>query len=97
VEQLIAAYREDRMELTKNFGTTSLFSLKKQTIVAEVQSSVTYMDARSGRPVDIRTLGEGWPKLYDGLTKKAEHALELRKEWDSEILKRSKSAKTSKI
>jgi hypothetical protein len=90
VKQLIAAYRQERIEPTRNSGTTSLFSLKQQAIVAEVNGSVTYADVTSGRPVDIRTLGGGWPKLFDGFTKKAEHATMLKEKWDAEHPKNRK-------
>ena len=39
---------------------------------------------KSDRPVDIRTLSRGWPKLFKGFTKKAEHAIMLKKKWDTE-------------
>ncbi|KAI3390884.1 hypothetical protein diail_8445 [Diaporthe ilicicola] len=81
-EQLIAAYREDRVEPTRNSGTTSLFSLKQQAIVAQVKGSVTYMDVKTGRPIDIRSLGGGWPALYDDLTCKSERANTLREQWE---------------
>lgn len=41
------------------------------------------MDVKSGRPIDIRTLGGGWPALYDGLTQMSERAKELREKWES--------------
>lgn len=57
------AYRQDRVEPTRNSGTTSLFSLKQQAVVAQVKGSVTYMDVKTGRPADIRCLGGGWSVL----------------------------------
>jgi hypothetical protein len=95
--QLIAAYREDLIEPTRNHGTTSLFSLQQQAIVAEVKGSVTYMDVKTQRPVDIRTLGGGWPKVFEGFSKKAEHAQMLKAKWDSAHPKRGKVAVPSKI
>jgi hypothetical protein len=95
--QLIAAYREEAIEPTRNVGTTSLFSLQQQAIVAEVKGSVTYVDVKSGCPVDIRTLGGGWPKLFDGFTQKANHAMMLKEKWDAEHPKGGKVAKGSKI
>ena len=62
--QLIAAYRQERIEPTRNSGVTSLFSLKQQAIVAEVRGSVTFMDAKTGRPTDIRKLGGSWPDFF---------------------------------
>lgn len=85
------------MEPTRTNGVTSLYSLKQQAIVAELRGSVTYVDAKSGRPVDIRTLGGGWPKLFEGFTKKAENALALKEMWEMEHPKRGKPAKSSKI
>jgi len=38
--------------------------------------------------VDIRTLGEGWVKVFEGLTEKAEEAQRLRENWDAERAKR---------
>ncbi|KAJ4345352.1 uncharacterized protein N0V89_011482 [Didymosphaeria variabile] len=96
-DSLIAAYREDIIEPTRNSGTTSLFSLKQQAIVAEVKGSATYMDVKTGRPVDIRTLGGGWAKLFEGFTEKAEHAQMLKKKWDSEHLQVGKKIGSSKI
>lgn len=55
-QQLIAAYRQDRVEPTRNCGTTSLFSPKQQAIVAWIRHAVTYMDVKTGRPADIRSL-----------------------------------------
>ncbi|KAJ7084051.1 hypothetical protein B0H15DRAFT_849908 [Mycena belliarum] len=96
-DTLIAANREDLIEPTRNHGTTSLFSLKQQAIVAEVKGSVTYMDVKSGRAVDIRTLGGGWPKLFEGFTKKAEHAKALKEKWDSEHPQPGKGVTRAKI
>ncbi|KAJ7084058.1 hypothetical protein B0H15DRAFT_849922 [Mycena belliarum] len=96
-DTLIAAYREDLIEPTRNHGTTSLFSLKQQAIVAEVKGSATYMDVKSGRPVDIRTLGGGWPKVFEGLNKKAEHAKTLKENWDSEHPHPGKGVTRAKI
>ncbi|KUI60907.1 hypothetical protein VP1G_08121 [Cytospora mali] len=81
-DSLIAAYRQDRVEPTRNSGTTSLYSLKQQAIVAQVKGSVTYMDVKTGRPIDIRTLGDGWVALYDGLTQKSASANALKKNWE---------------
>jgi len=85
------------IEPTRNSGTTSLFSLKQQAVVAEVKGSVTYMDVKTGRPVDIRTLGRGWAKLFEGFTKKAEHARTLKEKWDGEHPKSGKRTGASKI
>ena len=90
--QLIAAYRQDSIEPTRNNGTTSLFSLKQQAIVAQVKGSVTYMDVKTARPVDIRTLGGGWVKLYEGFTKKSENARKLKEKWDCEHVTKKKSS-----
>ncbi|RYP92150.1 hypothetical protein DL770_001731 [Monosporascus sp. CRB-9-2] len=83
-DSLIAAYRQDKIEPTRNSGTTVLFSLKQQVIVAEVKGSITYMDAKTARPVDIRTLGGGYPALYEGFTKKSEHAKAMKEKWERE-------------
>lgn len=90
--QLIAAYRQELIEPTRNSGTTSLFSLQQQAIVAEVKGSVTYVNVQTNRPIDIRTLGGGWPKLYEGFTKKAEHSKMLKEEWDRQNPKGKKPA-----
>jgi hypothetical protein len=91
------AYREDGIEPTRNYGTTSLYSLKQQAIVAEVKGSVTFVDVRTGQPVNIRTLGGGWPKLFEGFAKKAEHAGMLKAQWDSTHSKGKKAKSSSKI
>ncbi|KAI8959259.1 hypothetical protein F5Y11DRAFT_333597 [Daldinia sp. FL1419] len=83
-DSLIAAYRQDLIEPTRNTGTTSLFSLNQQAIVAEVKGSVTYMDVKTARPVDIRTLGGGWQALFEGFTKKSERSKALKEKWDTE-------------
>ncbi|KAI0199279.1 hypothetical protein F4808DRAFT_471782 [Astrocystis sublimbata] len=83
-DSLISAYRQEVTQPTRNGGTTSLFSLKQQAIVAECKGSVTYMDAKSGRPVDIRTVSPGWSALYDGLNKKCESAKALKENWECE-------------
>ncbi|KAL1858163.1 hypothetical protein Daus18300_010044 [Diaporthe australafricana] len=82
-DSLIAAHRQDRIEPTRNNGTTCLFSLKQQAIVALVKGSVTYVNVKTGRPVDIRTLGGGWPALYNGLIQMSERSNALKEEWES--------------
>ncbi|KAI1654044.1 hypothetical protein F4813DRAFT_393195 [Daldinia decipiens] len=86
-DSLIAAYRQELIEPTRNTGTTSLFSLKQQAIVAEVKGSVTYMDVKTSRPVDIRTLSGGWPAVYDGFAKDSERSRVLKEEWEIEHIK----------
>jgi hypothetical protein len=46
--------------------------------MAEVKGSVAYVDVKRGRPVNITTLGGGWPKLFQGLTRNAERAAALK-------------------
>lgn len=82
--QLIAAYRQERIEPTRNNGVTSLFSLKQQAIVAEVRGSVTYMSLETGRPVDVRSLGGNWPALYEGFTQWSAESQARKEKWDSE-------------
>jgi hypothetical protein len=36
------------------------------------------MDVKTGRPIDIRTLGGGWARLFEGFTKKAENSRKLK-------------------
>ena len=52
------------------------------------------MNVKTGRPVDIRTLGGGWAELYEGFVKKSEDAKKLKEKWDREH-PISKSRKTS--
>ncbi|KAG8166022.1 hypothetical protein KVR01_004574 [Diaporthe batatas] len=89
-DSLIAAYRQDRIEPTRNSGTTSLFSLRQQAIVAQVKGSVTYMDVKTGRPDDIQSRGGGWPVLYAGLTRKSESANAMREKWEADHPAKSK-------
>jgi acyl-CoA thioesterase FadM len=89
-DSLIAAYRQERIEPTRNNGVTCLFSLKQQAIVAEVKGSVTYMDLKAGRPVDIRALGGNWPALYEAFTRKSEEAQARKAKWDSTHGKKAK-------
>ncbi|KAK7935166.1 hypothetical protein PG985_000661 [Apiospora marii] len=97
-DSLIAAFRQDAIEPTRNNGVTSLYSLRQQTIVAEAKGSTTYMDIRTGRPVDIRTLGGNWPVLYDAFTIKSANANARRDKWEKEHPKsKSKSLVASKI
>ncbi|KAH7110905.1 hypothetical protein B0J11DRAFT_599212 [Dendryphion nanum] len=86
-DALIVAYRGDGIEATRNNGITSIFSLKQQAIVAEVRGNVTYMDVKTGRPVNICKLGGGWLKLFEGFTKKAENARILKEIWESKNAK----------
>ncbi|KAI1211498.1 uncharacterized protein F4807DRAFT_472954 [Annulohypoxylon truncatum] len=83
-DSLIIAHRPERMETTRYFGTTSLFSIQQQAIVAEVKGSAAFVDARTGRPIDISSLGGGWLRVYDGFIKKVEHAQTLKSKWDAE-------------
>ncbi|KAK7751564.1 hypothetical protein SLS62_006514 [Diatrype stigma] len=95
-DAVIAAFRQDYIEPTRNNGTTVLFSLKQQTIVAEVKGSTTYMDIKTARPVDIRTLGGRWPILYEAFTQKSERANALKDKWEKEHPKPTREA-VSKI
>jgi hypothetical protein len=65
--------------------------------VAEVKGSVTYMDVKAARPVDIRTLGGGWLKVFEGFTEKAKHAQMLKEKWEIDHPKSGKKMATSKI
>ncbi|KAF2261923.1 hypothetical protein CC78DRAFT_521022 [Lojkania enalia] len=96
-DALIAAFRQERIDPTRNNGTTCLFSLRQQAIVAEVKGAVAYMDVKTARPVDIRTLGGGWLKLYKGFTEKSEHSMKLKAKWDSEHPKRNRKLLASKL
>lgn len=42
------------------------------------------MDVKSGRPVDIRTLGGGWPNLFNAFTEKSSKAKALYEKWAKE-------------
>ncbi|KAI1274136.1 hypothetical protein F5Y07DRAFT_401623 [Xylaria sp. FL0933] len=55
--QIIATYRQGFIEPTRNDGTVSLYSLKQQAIVADVKGSTSYVDVKTGHPVDVLTLG----------------------------------------
>ncbi|KAI1203667.1 hypothetical protein F5X97DRAFT_283794 [Nemania serpens] len=81
-DSIIAAYHQGFIEPTRNNGTVSLYSLKQQAIVATVKGSTSYVDAKTGRPVDIRTLGGGWPALYEAYVEKSEHAKDSKEKWD---------------
>ncbi|KAJ8118008.1 hypothetical protein ONZ43_g4082 [Nemania bipapillata] len=84
-DSLIIANRQERMEPTRYYTTTSVFSLKQQTIVAEVQGYITFIDAKTGRATDIRTTQHGgWPKVYEGFLKKVERAQILKEKWEKE-------------
>ncbi|KAF4468630.1 hypothetical protein FALBO_4479, partial [Fusarium albosuccineum] len=84
-DALIAAYREDKIEPTRNNGTTILFSIAQQAVVAEVKGYTVYINAKSGRPVDIRTAGGGWQRLFEGFTGLAERSNALKEAWDGEL------------
>ncbi|KAH9988514.1 hypothetical protein F4779DRAFT_638380 [Xylariaceae sp. FL0662B] len=92
-DSLIVATRPDSIEPTRYYGTTSLFSLRQQAIVAEVKGSLAFIDAGTGRPTDIRNRNDGWPKVYGAYVKKIESAQAKKQNWD---MKKSKS-KSSKI
>ena len=57
------------------------------------------MSTKTGRPVDIRTLGGGWAELYEGFVKKSDNAKKLKEEWDHKhpSSKSSKRSAESKI
>ncbi|OTA64074.1 hypothetical protein K449DRAFT_381017 [Hypoxylon sp. EC38] len=95
-DSLIAAHREEGIEPTRNNATVSLFSLKQQAIVAEAKGCVTFIDVKTNRPVDIRTLGGGWTALFEAFTKEAQEAKELKEKWDAERAK-EKAAKIPHI
>ena len=65
-------------------GTNSVFSLKQQAIVAEVKGEAVYIEVKTGRPVDIRTLRGGWPSLYNGFLSKSEETKKLQAQWEKE-------------
>ncbi|KAI1824021.1 hypothetical protein F4861DRAFT_539483 [Xylaria intraflava] len=81
-DSIIAAYHQGFIEPTRNNGTVSLYSLKQQAIVANVKGSTSYVNVKTGRPVDIRTLGGNWPALYEAFVKKSEDAKNLKEKWD---------------
>ncbi|KAK3192748.1 hypothetical protein K4F52_001102 [Lecanicillium sp. MT-2017a] len=88
---VIAAYRHERMDPFSNGGTSVLFSLKQQAIVAQVTGTSMHVDVRTGRRRDIRTLGGGFPALLQGLVKKSEKARDLMEKWERDHLKPPKS------
>ncbi|KAI0157895.1 hypothetical protein GGR52DRAFT_180367 [Hypoxylon sp. FL1284] len=90
---VIAAYRQEHIEPTRSNGTTILFSLKQQVIVAEVKGSATYVDVKTARPVDIRTLGGGWSHVYEAITQKSERSTALKEKWEKEHPKRTGDVK----
>ena len=51
------------------------------------------MDVKSARPVDIRTLGGGFPALYQAFTERSERARALKDKWEAEHLKLPHSKK----
>ncbi|OTB02437.1 hypothetical protein M426DRAFT_74667 [Hypoxylon sp. CI-4A] len=92
-DSLIIANRPDSIEPTRYYGTTSLFSLQQQAIVAEVKGSVAFVDAKTGRPTDIRSRSDGWLKVYDAYVEMVKSAQEKKQNWD---IQKSKS-RSSKI
>ena len=84
MHQLIIAFREDNIEPSRNHGTTVVFSLQQQAVVAETKGTVTFVDAKTGRPVDIRKAGEGWLRFYKGFSEKAVAAKALRDKWEQD-------------
>ncbi|KAI1767456.1 hypothetical protein GGR53DRAFT_463353 [Hypoxylon sp. FL1150] len=61
-----------------------LWTEDQDPFVAEAKGSVTYMNAATGRPIDIRTLGCGWPRLYEGFTDKSQRSAALKARWDGD-------------
>ena len=58
---------------------TTLFSLQQQAIVAESRSEVVWVDIKSGRLIDIRTVSDNWERLYQTfaeLTERSQKAKE---------------------
>ncbi|CRG88352.1 hypothetical protein PISL3812_05382 [Talaromyces islandicus] len=90
---VLAAYRQEKIEPTRNGGTTVLFSLEQQAVVAQIKGTTTYVDVKTGRPKDIRTLGGGFPALFEGFTKKSERANALREKWELEQPPKASRAK----
>ena len=64
-------------------GITSLYSLKQQAFVAEVTGWIVFMDLKTGRPVDLRTLKGGWPELLQGFLDKAKNSKEKWNQWQA--------------
>ncbi|RCI16292.1 hypothetical protein L249_1859, partial [Ophiocordyceps polyrhachis-furcata BCC 54312] len=96
-DSLIAAYRQDGMDPSRSHGTSVLFSLKQQAIVAEVKGFVTYVDVKTARPADIRSLGPNFVALYQGISRRAERARALREQWEKDNPKRRGGAPTANI
>ncbi|KAF4449014.1 putative thioesterase [Fusarium austroafricanum] len=70
-DSLIVANREEKFEPSRNIGTTVLFSLQQQAIVAQVTGYVTFISPKTGRPIDIRTICEAedfFDTTQDGVT-----------------------------
>ncbi|KAI0482963.1 hypothetical protein GGR56DRAFT_217079 [Xylariaceae sp. FL0804] len=79
---IIAAHQQGLIEPPRNNGLVSLYSLRQQAVVANVRGFTTYLNAQTGRPVDIRQLGGGWPAVYQGVKRKADAARARKEQWD---------------
>ncbi|ROV93814.1 hypothetical protein VMCG_08761 [Cytospora schulzeri] len=78
---VVPALRKYELDIRRQL--IAAYGQDRQAIVAQVSGSVTYMDVKTARPVDICTLSSGWPALYDGSTKKSERANALKESWHS--------------
>ncbi|GAD94983.1 hypothetical protein SNOG_08574 [Paecilomyces variotii No. 5] len=78
LDALIAVYREEKVTP----GTACLYSLKQQAIVAQTTGTTTWVNAKTRRPIDIRTLGGGWPDFYGGFAKKAQRNVALKEKFE---------------
>ncbi|KAJ8127036.1 hypothetical protein O1611_g6601 [Lasiodiplodia mahajangana] len=58
----------------------------------EVKGSVTFINAATGQPIDIRSVSDGWVKVYDEYLKRVEASQGIKQKWD-EIKSRTKDSK----
>ncbi|KAI1874379.1 hypothetical protein JX265_004587 [Neoarthrinium moseri] len=94
---VIPAVRKYNLDIRRQVQyPDSLIVAYRQDLIEPTSNSgsVTYMNAATGRPLDIRTLGGGWHKLYEGFTTKSHKAATLKAKWDNEHPKTRSSAQS---
>jgi hypothetical protein len=85
--QLIIANRILEVLPDRYYGITSIWSLRQQTIVADLKGYVVFFDYTKGKPANLLEVKGVYAKLHAGLTSKMLKGNELAAKWD---LKHSK-------
>lgn len=82
--QLIVANRLTEILPDGYHGITTVWSLRQQTIVAELRGYAVFYDYGRNNPANLVEAGGVYAKLLAGLTRRVERSNELATKWEKE-------------